>query len=40
VRGFAERGAYGSPFHPRSAIYVINADETGPRILTKGAPES
>ena len=35
VRGFAERQSYGGPFHPRSAIYVINADGTGLRQLTK-----
>jgi len=35
VRGFAKRQAYGSPFHPRAALYVINADGTGLRALTK-----
>jgi dipeptidyl aminopeptidase/acylaminoacyl peptidase len=34
VRGFAERQVSGSPLHPRSAIYVINADGTGLRRLT------
>jgi Tol biopolymer transport system component len=39
VRGFAEQQAYGGPFHPRAAIYVINVDTTGLRRLTKVRPK-
>ena len=39
VRGFAKYQAYGGPDHPRAAIYVINADGTGLRRLTKVRPK-
>jgi hypothetical protein len=39
VRGFAKRAAYGSPNQPRAGIYVINADGTGLRRLTKLRPK-